>query len=176
MLKAETTRAFGTLFASASAPEEVWAITRSVLSAFIGSEQLTMTLPDTSPACFNTSSTRDQCTASKSASASRAASPGVPARAFPCAGKDQPWPREIFGQQLGGAERQAGVPRLEGGRWHAYRRKWATERGDVPLKALMVAGGWKDMQTLLTCYQQPTDDALLDVMAHPTKLRERKTG
>src|SRR5438128_1749963 len=25
-----------------------------------------MTLPDTSPACFNTSSTRDQCTASKS--------------------------------------------------------------------------------------------------------------
>src|SRR5207253_7014700 len=95
---------------------------------------------------------------------------------FPCAGKDQPWPREIFGQQLGGAERQAGVPRLEGGRWHAYRRKWATERGDVPLKALMVAGGWKDMQTLLTCYQQPTDDALLDVMAHPTKLRERKTG
>src|SRR2546430_5914960 len=39
-----------------------------------GSEQLTMTLPDTSPACFSTSSARDQCTASKSASASRAAS------------------------------------------------------------------------------------------------------
>jgi len=30
--------------------EEVWAITRPVLSAFIGSEQLTMTLPDQSPA------------------------------------------------------------------------------------------------------------------------------
>src|SRR5439155_19968941 len=83
VLKAETTRAFGNRFASASAPEDVWAITRSVSSAFIGSEQLTMTLPDTSPACFNTSSIRDQCTASKSAAASRAASPGVPARAFP---------------------------------------------------------------------------------------------
>lgn len=95
---------------------------------------------------------------------------------FPRAGKDEPWPREIFGQQLGVAERHAGVPRLEGGLWHAYRRKWATERGDAPLKALMVAGGWKDMQTLLTCYQQPTEAALLDVMAHPMKLRERKAG
>src|SRR2546423_11347205 len=69
---ADTTRALGTRLASASAPEEVWAITRSVSSAFIGSEQVTMTLPDTSPACFNTSSTRDQCTASNSASASSA--------------------------------------------------------------------------------------------------------
>jgi integrase len=94
---------------------------------------------------------------------------------FPCTKKDEPWPREIF-EQLRVAERHAGVPRLEGGLWHAYRRKWATERGDVPLKALMVAGGWKDMQTLLTCYQQPTEAALLEVMAHPVKLREQKTG
>src|SRR5438876_9120147 len=42
--KADTTRAFGTFFTSSSAPEEVWATTRSVSSAFIGSEQLTMTL------------------------------------------------------------------------------------------------------------------------------------
>jgi hypothetical protein len=58
----------------------------------------------------------------------------------------------------------------------AYRRKWATERGDLPLKSLMVAGGWKDMQTLVTCYQHPSEAALLAVMAHPMKLRERKTG
>src|SRR5438034_2063682 len=61
--KAETTRAFGTFLANASAPEEVCAITRSVSSAFIGREHVTITLPDRSPACFNTSSTRDQCTA-----------------------------------------------------------------------------------------------------------------
>jgi len=40
VLKAQTTRAFGSFFASASAPEEVWAMTNSVLSAFIGSEQV----------------------------------------------------------------------------------------------------------------------------------------
>ena len=85
--KADTTRALGTFFASSSAPEEVWATTSPLSPAFIGSEQLTMVLPDTSPACFNTSSTRDQCTASNSTCASRAASPGVPARAFPCASR-----------------------------------------------------------------------------------------
>jgi len=46
----------------------------------------------------------------------------------------------------------------------------------MPLKALMVAGGWKDTQTLVTCYQHPSEAALLEVMAHPMKLRERKTG
>ncbi len=62
-------------------------MTRFVLPPFIGSEQVTITLPDTSPACFNTSSTRDQRTASNSASPSRAASLGVPARALPWASR-----------------------------------------------------------------------------------------
>src|SRR6266550_5248753 len=84
---AETTRALGTFLASSSAPEEVWAITSPVSSVFIGSEQVTITLPDTSPACWNTSSTRDQCTAKRSASAPSAASRGVPARAFPFASR-----------------------------------------------------------------------------------------
>jgi hypothetical protein len=84
---AATTRARGTLRASASAPESVWAITSPVSSLLIGSEQVTMTLPDRLPACFNTSSTRDQCTASSRASAPRAASAGVPARAPPPASR-----------------------------------------------------------------------------------------
>src|SRR6266566_9168963 len=65
VLKAETTRAFGTFFASSSAPDEVLAIMSFVLPASIGSEQVTITLPDKSPACFSTSSIRDQCTASR---------------------------------------------------------------------------------------------------------------
>jgi hypothetical protein len=40
----------------------------------------------------------------------------------------------------------------------------------------MVAGGWKDTQTLVTYCQQPSEAALLEVMAHPVKLRERKTS
>src|SRR2546428_3069602 len=43
VLNAPTIRAFGTLWASCSAPEEEWATTSSVLSSFIGREQLTMT-------------------------------------------------------------------------------------------------------------------------------------
>src|SRR5712664_3197338 len=87
VLNAETTRALGIFLTSFSAPEEVWATTSPVSSAFIGSEQLTITLPDLSPACFTTSSTRDQWTASRTASASFAASRGVPARAFPPASR-----------------------------------------------------------------------------------------
>src|ERR1700738_5265735 len=72
--------------ASFSAPDDVLPTTSSVSSSFIGSEQLTITLFERSPACLITSSTRDQCTASSSASASRAASAGVPARAARPAG------------------------------------------------------------------------------------------
>jgi integrase len=95
---------------------------------------------------------------------------------FPCVAKDEPWPREILMQLLVRAEHEAGVEHVHGGGWHMYRRKWATEREDLPLKALMEAGGWKDLQTLVTCYQHPSDESILKVMAHPVKLRERKTG
>ena len=57
-------------------------MTSPVLATSLGRQQVMITLPDDSPACDSTSSTRDQCTASRSASASRAASAGVPARAF----------------------------------------------------------------------------------------------
>jgi integrase len=95
---------------------------------------------------------------------------------FPCVKRDEPWPREMFGELLLCAEQHAGLSHEPHSGWHSYRRKWATERGDVPLKALMVAGGWKDTQTLVTCYQQPTEAALLEVMAHPVKLRERRAN
>ena len=60
-------------------------MTSLVSSAFIGSVQVTMTLPERSPACLNTSATRDQCTASSRASAcerraARRASPRVSLR------------------------------------------------------------------------------------------------
>src|SRR5207249_2130795 len=62
---------------SSSAPDEALAMMSFVLPASIGSEQVTTTLPATSPACFSTSSIRDQCTASSRASASLAASAGA---------------------------------------------------------------------------------------------------
>ena len=51
-------------FANASAPDDVCAIAKAVSLAFIGSEQVMSTFPERSPACFNTSLTRDQWTAS----------------------------------------------------------------------------------------------------------------
>jgi hypothetical protein len=50
VLNATTNRACGIFLASSSAPEEVWATTRSLFSSFIGSEHVTTTLPDRSPA------------------------------------------------------------------------------------------------------------------------------
>src|SRR5438093_8202392 len=76
-----STLALRIFLASASAPDYVWATASAVSFAFIGSEHVMTTLPDRSPVCFNTSATRDQCTASNIASAWRAASRGVPARA-----------------------------------------------------------------------------------------------
>ena len=47
---------------------------------------------------------------------------------------------------------------------------------DAPSLALTAdvaeAGGWKDVTTLLTCYQRATNDALLAVMTEQRKMRD----
>jgi hypothetical protein len=80
--------------------------------------------------------------------------------------------RHLFDKWLAAAERMAKLPKLEGGLWHPYRRKWATERKHLPLKDVAAAGGWKDVETLLTCYQQPDQQTLLAVMSEPRKLHD----
>lgn len=50
------------------------------------------------------------------------------------------------------------------------RRKWATERKH-PIVDVKAAGGWKDTNTLLTCYQQTDDASMLRVMEAPEKPR-----
>jgi hypothetical protein len=85
---------------------------------------------------------------------------------------DQPMDRHLFDKWLHVAERKAKLPKLEGGLWHPYRRKWATERKHHSLKDVAAAGGWKDTERLLTCYQQPDADTLLAVMSEPKKMRD----
>ena len=58
VLEAQTAWPSGSSWRGSSAPEESGVTTSFVLSAFIGSEQVTTTLPDRSPALFNTSSKR----------------------------------------------------------------------------------------------------------------------
>ena len=58
--------------------------------------------------------------------------------------------------------------------WHAYRRKWASERKHLNVKDVAAAGGWKDINTLLEVYQQSNEASVLAVMSEPKKLHERE--
>ena len=93
---------------------------------------------------------------------------------FPQASGEQPWHRKRFDALMRRAEKKAKVPKLDGGLWHCYRRKWATERRHLPAVDVMTAGGWADRKTMETCYQHADDAGVLAVMESPTKLRERK--
>jgi len=87
--------------------------------------------------------------------------------------KDGIMDRHLFDKWLYAAEKKAGLEKLDGGLWHPYRRKWATERKHLPLKDVAAGGGWKDLDTLLEIYQQADDASVLAVMSEPKKLRER---
>jgi hypothetical protein len=67
-----------------------------------------------------------------------------------------------------------GVPRLKQGRWHPYRRAWATKRKDKADADVMEAGGWKSLKVLKTIYQQSDDMTLIDVIENPRRLEEKK--
>jgi integrase len=58
------------------------------------------------------------------------------------------------------AEKLAGLERKDGRGWHSLRRKFATELMHEPLKVLCKLGGWMDAETVLTCYQQPDEEAM----------------
>ena len=73
----------------------------------------------------------------------------------------------------------SGQSKPDGSLWHAFRRLWATERKHLPFKDVAAAGGWKDVTTLINCYQQPDEDTLRAVVEYsrpgPTG-RHRKVG
>lgn len=85
---------------------------------------------------------------------------------------EQPMDHYLFDKWLTKAEAKAELPKLDGGLWHPYRRKWATERKHLSITDVAAAGGWSDTATLLTCYQQPTSDVLLEVMSEARKVRD----
>ena len=72
------------------------------------------------------------------------------------------------------AEKLAEIPKQDGSLWHAYRRKWATERKHLPDVDVAAAGGWKETTSLKRCYQQADEATMLDVVLGGGELRERK--
>jgi len=91
---------------------------------------------------------------------------------FPWEKKPAEVRRDVFARWILASEKRAGLSKLDGGLRHAYRRKWATERKDLPVKDVAAAGGWKDVGTLLTCYQQADRQTMLAVMSEPRKVTE----
>ncbi len=84
----------------------------------------------------------------------------------------QPVSRYLCDKWLREAERLAGVEKLDGRLWHAYRAKFATEMVDVPDRVLAKLGGWKAIRTL-DLYQQPSDHMMLEALAKRRELREK---
>ena len=83
----------------------------------------------------------------------------------------RPVARELLGQWIRTAEAKAGLPKLIGGVCHPYRRKWRSERSHHPDKAVALAGGWHDFQTMIRCYDHP---AASDVLAVTGELQKRR--
>lgn len=81
--------------------------------------------------------------------------------------------RHEFRTWLEVAEKKAGLPKLDGALWHAYRRGWASSRKHMPVSDVAAVGGWKDIGTLLKCYTQADSDTMLAVMESPKKISER---
>jgi len=79
--------------------------------------------------------------------------------------------RHLFDKWLSRTEADAGLEKLDGSLWHAYRRKSAIERKHLPPKDVAAAGGWKDVNTLLEVYQQADPQSVLTVMSETRKLR-----
>jgi integrase len=94
---------------------------------------------------------------------------------FPAASRrraGQPWDRHHAKELLNRATAAAKLEPLAGGDFHPFRRKWVTERKQMPLVDVAAAGGWKDPNTLLRSYARPDDATLLAVVTSPQKLRE----
>jgi hypothetical protein len=58
------------------------------------------------------------------------------------------------------AETAAGLKAIPWLGWHGLRRKFATDRKDQPLKDLCHLGGWKNHNTVVSCYQKPEQEPM----------------
>ncbi len=70
----------------------------------------------------------------------------------------------VMSRALREAYQAAGLETLAGGLWHPWRRKWASERKDLPVVDVAAAGGWSNPATMLGSYQRPDEATTLRVM------------
>jgi len=87
---------------------------------------------------------------------------------------DKPVRYELACKWLRQAEEAADLEPLKRGRWHPYRRLWATCRKDLPDVDVAQAGGWGSLDALKLAYQQPDEVTMLRVVEHDAELRKVK--
>ena len=88
--------------------------------------------------------------------------------------RQKPISRHLADSWLRKAEELAALEPQKGSLWHAYRRKWATERKHLPDVDVATAGGWKTVQTLREAYQHADDETMLRVVLQAGELRDAK--
>lgn len=84
----------------------------------------------------------------------------------------EPLDRSRADRWLRKAEALASLEPQKGSLWHAYRRKWATERKHLPAPDVAEAGGWAGPETLQEAYQQADEETMLRVVLEGGELRE----
>ena len=86
----------------------------------------------------------------------------------------EPITSHLASKWLRKGEELAELEPQQGSLWHAYRRKWATERKHLPDVDVAAAGGWKETTTLKRAYQQADSETMLSVVLGAGELREAK--
>jgi integrase len=88
--------------------------------------------------------------------------------------RSRPMDRHLADRWMRQAERLAEIPHQQGGLWHAYRRKAATELKHAPDKDVMQLLGWKDLRSLKDAYQQADSETMLVALETRRQLREAR--
>lgn len=78
--------------------------------------------------------------------------------------RGKPVTRHLAAYWLKRAYELAKVSKPHGSLWHVFRRVWATERKHLPPRDVAAAGGWSDIGTLLSVYQQPDEETMRQVV------------
>jgi len=78
--------------------------------------------------------------------------------------REHPMTTDALRYWLGIAERRAGVKRGQHCGWHAYRRKFATQRKHLPVADVMAVMGLSDVNVFHTSYARPDMETLLRVV------------
>jgi integrase len=94
---------------------------------------------------------------------------------FPAPGDaSEPCSRHLMRDWWERAAAKAKLPQGERYGWHSLRRKFATELKETDLRNLCHLGGWKNHNTVLTCYMAPDEERQVAALAQ--RQQRRATG